>query len=60
MIDSQITVMLCLFTTYTVEDGSTVKIDKQLAFEHVRTCMNLTKKHVDIASIQLVMIPKMK
>ena len=33
-----------LFTTYTLEDGSIVKINKQLAFDRVRTCMNTLKK----------------
>ena len=33
-----------LFTTYTLEDGGIVKIDKQLAFDRVRTCMNTLKK----------------
>ena len=44
MIDSQISDVVSLFITYTLEDGSIVKIDKQLAFERVRTCMNTLKK----------------
>ena len=48
--------VVSLFTTYTLEDGSIVKIDKQLASERVRTCMNTLKKHVDTASTKLVMI----
>ena len=36
--------VVALFTIYTLEDGSIVKIDKQLAFDRVRTCMNTLKK----------------
>ena len=36
--------VVALYTTCTLEDGSIVRIDKQLAFEHVRTCMNILKK----------------
>ena len=36
--------VVALFTTYTLEDGSIVKINKQLAFECVRTSMNTLKK----------------
>ena len=37
--------------TYTLDDGSSVRIDKQLAIDRVRSCINTTKKMHGLKSV---------
>lgn len=58
--ESQISDVVALFTTYTLEDGSIVRIDKQLASSVWELVWIHLRKHVDAALIQLVPMPTKK